>query len=177
MKDLYRVLRIAILLCVLSSCTKTPPIIIPEFPTPMEQYYFAKGLNDNMLLEQPVGKDKKTRNEALILAHENVITRFPDDKRVTPLAWLDLGDAYFRQGKYEKSLFYYDTAKEKYPDQDEILCKSLFGSARCHDKLKHFDQAIANYKECYVRYENDKRSPLALIGQQARLNYSRIRIK
>jgi len=176
MKDLYRATLFLVLGCVLFSCTKTP-ILVPEFTTSTEQYIFAKSLKDKILLEQPTGKGKKTNNEALIMAYENVINRFPDDKRVTPLAWVDLADNYFRLGEYEKALTHYDTAKQKYPDQDDILCKALFGAARSHDKLKNFEQAIANYKECYVRYENDSRPYLAIIGQQARINYSRIRIK
>jgi tetratricopeptide (TPR) repeat protein len=176
MKDLYRAVLVLLVLCLLFSCTKSP-ILIPEFATATEQYIFAKSLKDKVLMEQPMGTDKKTHNQAMIMAYENVINRYPDDKRVTPLAWIDLGDAYFRLGEYEKALTHYDTAKQKYPEQDDILCKSLFGAARSHDKLKNFEQAIANYKECFVRYENDSRPYLAIIGQQSRVNYSRIRIK
>ena len=176
MKDLYRAALFLFVLCALSSCTNKP-IIIPEFTTATEQYIFAKSLRDKVLLEQPKGEDKNTRNQALIMAYENVINRFPDDKRVTPLAWTDLGDTYLRLGQYKDALSHYDTARQKYPDQDDIVCKALFGAARSHDKLKNFDQAIANYKECYTRYENDSRPYLAIIGQQARVNYSRIRIK
>ena len=166
---------LVVLICVVS-CSKNP-IIIPEFNTATEQFLFAKNLKDKGIYEQPKGKDRKIHDRAVTQAYQNVIDRFPDDKKVTPLAWIELGDIYFKLKDYDKTLFYYETAKHQYPNQDDIQCRALFGTARTHDRLKNFEEAISLYRQCFMRFENDSRPYLAIIGQQARINYSRIRVQ
>ena len=160
-----------------SSCSKTPPIIVPEFNTATEQYIFAKSLKDRLVMERPKGREKKTYEKALILAYKRVIDQFPEDTRVTPLAWVDLAETHYRLEEYEKAADLYEKAIQKYPQQDDILCKALFGAGLSHDKLKNFRLALSYYKQCYQRFENDPRSHIAIIGQHARINYSRIRVK
>lgn len=151
--------------------------MVPEFNTGTEQYVFAKNLKDQSVLINPKGKQHKIREESIILAYQSVIDRFPEDQRVTPLAWVELGDTYFRLNDIDEAIVYYETALQKYSHQDDIVCKTLYGAARAHDRLKNYEQAIDYYKKCFQRYENDKRPFLATIGQQARINYSRIRVK
>ena len=158
------------------SCHREP-IIIPDFNTATEQYIFAKNLKDTSYLEQRKNEKKETRQEAVIMAYQRVIARFPDDLRVTPIAWVDLGDLYLWVKDYQEALQVYETAMQKYPDQDDVICKSLFGAARAADGMKQYELALSYYKQCYERFENDKRPHLALIGKQARLYYSRIRIR
>lgn len=161
---------------ILTGCSRTP-IIVPEFNTATEQYIFAKNLKDQTVLVNPKGKERKIRDDSIILAYQSVIDRFPEDQKVTPLAWVELGDTYFRLSNIDEAIVYYETCLEKYPHQDDIYCKALFGAARTHDRLKNFEKAIDYYKKCYQRFENDKRPFLAVIGQQARINFSRIRVK
>jgi tetratricopeptide (TPR) repeat protein len=165
-----------ILILALSGCAKTP-IMVPEFNTAAEQYVFAKSLKDQTVLVNPKGRERKIRNDSILLAYKSVIDRFPEDQKVTPLAWVELGDTYFRLNDLDKAIIYYETSLQKYSHQEDIVCKSLFGAARTHDRLKNYEQAIDYYKKCYQRFENDKRPFLAVIGQQARINYSRIRVK
>jgi tetratricopeptide (TPR) repeat protein len=171
--NLYLFLGIAL---ILSGCTKTP-ILVPEFNTATEQYIFAKNLKDQTMLVNPKGKQRKIRDESIILAYQSVIDRFPEDQRVTPLAWVELGDTYFHQNDLDEAIVYYETCLEKYPHQDDVYCKALFGAARTYDRLKDYEKAIDYYKICYQRFENDKRPFLAVIGQQARINYSHIRVR
>ena len=159
-----------------SSCSKAP-IIVPEFNTPTEQYIFAKNLKDAIVFEGLTKKEMKDHNKALVLAYRSVIDHFPDDLRVTPLAWVDLADTYFRLGDYHKAVELYETSINKYPDQEDIYCKALFGGARSHDRIKNYETALSLYKECFERFENDKRPHLSVLGQQARINYSKIRIR
>ncbi|MBN1902323.1 tetratricopeptide repeat protein [Candidatus Sumerlaeota bacterium] len=173
---IYRSCLFLILAMILYGCTK-PPIIVPEFNTATEQYVFAKNLEDQTILVNPKGKERKIREESILMAYQSVIDRFPEDQKVTPLAWVELGDAFFARNDMDRSIFYYETALQKYPHQDDIVCKSLFGSARAYDRLKEYDKAIDYYKRCFQRFENDKRPFLATVGQQARINYSRIRVK
>jgi len=160
----------------LTACHRQP-IIIPDFNTSTEQYIFAKNLKDQSLMESPKQRKKEEHLEALILAYNKVIERFPEDLRVTPLAWTEVADIYFRKEDYKESLRLYETVLRKYPDQDDVVCKSLFGSARCYDHLKDYEKALSYYKQCYERFENDKRPPLAFLGKQARQFYSRVRIR
>jgi len=153
------------------------PIIIPDFNTPTEQYIFAKNLKDQSLLESPQKEKKVERTEVLILAYNKVTERFPEDLRVTPLAWSEVADIYFRKGDYKESLRLYEIVLKKYPDQDDVVCKSLFGAARCQDHLKNYEKALSYYKQCFERFENDKRPPLAFLGKQARQFYSRVRVR
>ena len=152
-------------------------IVVPEFKTATEQYIFAKNLRDSTLLGEIKGKKLSKRNKAIVLAYKTVIERFPDDLRVTPLAWVDLADIHYRMKHYRKAARLYKEVLQKYPDQDDVVCKALYGAGRAYDHLKEYEKALSYYKQCYERFENDSRSILAIMGKQARLRYSRIRIK
>lgn len=172
----YTICLLLSMILILFGCMRNP-ILVPEFNTATEQYIFAKNLKDQTMLVNPKGKERKIREDSIILAYQSVIDRFPEDQRVTPLAWIELGDIYFRQNEIDEAIVYYETAFQKYPHQDDIVCKALFGSARAYDRIKDYEKAIDYYKKCFQRFENDKRTFLATIGQQARINYSRIRVK
>ena len=111
------------------------------------------------------------------MAFERVIERYPDDLRVTPLAWMDLGDMYLHNKDYKEAVKNYETVLQKYPDQDDAVCKSLYGMGRAYDGLKDYEKALDYYKQCFERFENDKNQLLAMLGRQARQSYGRIRIK
>ncbi len=160
----------------LASCRKEP-IIIPEFKTATEQYIFAKNFRDTTFFEYRKGEKPKKRNEAILLAYKSVIARFPDDVRVTPLAWVDLADIHYRMKRYRKAAELYEEALRKYPDQEDIVCKALYGAGCAHDHLKDYEKALSFYKQCFERFGNDERPYLAILGRQAKLKYSRIRIR
>lgn len=164
------------ILIFLSSCARNP-IIIPEYENATEQFIFAKGLKDNTIILQQSDLDEETRKRALKDAFRSVIERFPDDRRVTPLAWVELAELHYRQEEFKEALEIYNTVLENYPDQDDVVCQSLYGLGRCHDQLGNYKKALSFYKECYKRFENDPRPHLNIIAKQAKYNYSRIRVK
>ena len=110
-------------------------------------------------------------------SYKAVIERFPDDLRVTPLAWVELADIHYRTKDYKKALELYEVIIHKYPEQEDVVCRALFGLAISNDKLKNYKQALSYYKQCSDRFENHTNPYLAIIGQQARINFNRIRIE
>lgn len=153
------------------------PIIIPDYPSATEQYLFAKKQKETAFLSPSRETKRADQIKSAILAFERVTERYPDDLRVTPMAWMDLGDMHLHNKDYREAIRHYEIVLQKYPDQDEVVCKSLFGLGRSHDGLKNFEKALDYYKQCFERFENDKRTPLAMIGRQAKQSYGRIRVK
>jgi tetratricopeptide (TPR) repeat protein len=160
----------------LFSCARTS-FIIPEFDTPLEQYIFAKNLKEEAVLKLLKKREAKKREKATLLAYKEVVRKFPDDLKITPLAKVDIADIYYKNKKYKTSVKLYERLLDSYPDQDGIVCKALYGAARAHDKLKNYKKAMEYYKTCSKLFENDKRPYIAVFGRQARQNYSKIRIK
>jgi len=160
----------------LFSCSKNP-IIIPEFETSTEQYMYARSIQERMLIDMPRGSEKRRYNRVLVKAYQNVTDRFPEDLKVTPLALVNIADVKFREGSYNEAGEIYETALKRYPDQDDIQCKALLGAARSYDRLEEYQKALDYYRQCYERFENDKRPPLSIMGREARYYYSMIRFK
>ncbi len=177
--DMNRIMPVflaVVMLGALCACHREP-IIIPDYPSATEQYLFAKKQKETAFLAPSRDTKRKEQITAAIMAFERVIERYPDDLRVTPLAWMDLGDMYLHNKDYKEAVKNYETVLQKYPDQDDAVCKSLYGMGRAYDGLKDYEKALDYYKQCFERFENDKNQLLAMLGRQARQSYGRIRIK
>ncbi|HPB31777.1 MAG TPA: tetratricopeptide repeat protein [Candidatus Sumerlaeota bacterium] len=163
-------------ICALTAgCHSKAAILIPDFETAAEQYMFAKNMRERSFFHAE--KKDERRDKAIVMAYDKILERFPDDMKITPLAYVELGDIHYRRKDYKKAIAIYEKSILKYSTQDEIVCKALFGAASAYDHQKDFEKAMNYYKMCYERFESDQRAFLAVIGAQARINYSKIRIR
>lgn len=164
-----------LILVFLVGCGGAKPVI-PEYDDALDQYLFAKRLREQMFIQKIEEKNKEARDDAVIMAFENVMQRFPADEKVTPLAMIDLADIYMSQKKYRKAIDLYEKALMKYPDQDDIVCKSFYGAARGYDEIENYERALSYYKQCYEKFENHPMPHIAALASKAKFYYNRIRM-
>lgn len=151
-KRLAFVATMAALLAVVACAPRerAPEILFPDLKNAAEQYRFAVEFRYKQT-QRPT-RNIEDQTWPIIVGFQKVVERFPDDKTYTPLAVLDIGDAYYRMGEFEEALKRYERAYRDYVEIDFVQAKSILMRGSCSQALGRHAEANKLYRECFELY-------------------------
>ena len=157
---------------------KAPPeeqrLIIPDYPTPKDQYNFARVYQASQIKANDA-KRLSAQYDKAIQAYKKVIELFPADEQFTPLAMLNWGDCVGMQGDLEGARAIYKEAAERWPNLDLIQARANYSTARTLDQERRFEEGKAIYKLLMERYGNSENPAVRQIAKLSSEYYYKLR--
>ena len=151
---------------ILGGCwSKDPAFLIPPKNSAYEQYVFAYQERAKMYIVPP--KQKPAMRERIIKCYEEVLTRFPKDTEVTPLAYLDLGDLFATEQDFGNAFKYFEKAQKNYATNDKVQAYSRMRRGELYEIKKEKVKARDLYKECYELYRDHPDKAVKEISDRA----------
>jgi hypothetical protein len=183
-------LAVVLLALTATSCLRRPPqVFVPVQSNAQQQYAYAVNYRDQ---HQLVLRNKAKRTEweraraAVWEAFEKVVTLYPEDLVVTPLARLELAD--MRAGldysgatpSKDDLRWAIDRLREiqrDYPAFDFVQAKARYDEALCWKALERYDRSQVLFKEVIDTYGTHRDPTIRGIVERANLFYQRTYIR
>lgn len=149
-------------------------LIIPDYPTPKEQYNFARMYQSSQVRTS----DKLRRDTQLdkaIQAYRKVLELYPNDEQFTPLALLNIGDCVGMKKDYRGARAVYAEASQRWPHLELIQARAAYSTARTLDQEQKFEEGKVIYKNIMEQYGNSEDPAVRQIAKLSAQNYYRLR--
>jgi len=164
-----------LLACVLfSGCRQ--PVIIPDMDTAEEQYNIAtqqyQDFTSPILSHRIEQRDELGRKS--LAAFNNVITRFPSEKKFVAWSEYYIAEIYKREGKSRKALGLFDELTRKYPDNEMITVLSLKECGDLNDDLKRHEKAKECYNEVIKQFGKSQNDDVKRIVEYCATQYKKV---
>ena len=129
--------------------------LVPELPTAQDQYLFAYQQKEDLKHRLIEKSEMDEEYRKIIYAYQQVIDRFPDDERFTPLAWLSQAELYDRMDEDKEAVEHYDVVLERYQDDDVLQAAALLGEGRALIDMHRFEEGRLVLMRCVDTYKDN----------------------
>lgn len=173
-RGFFSLLILGILLSAFSGCARNRKLLIPDLPTAEDQFMFALDRRTQLKRKSIERKDLKKEFTAVIKAYDQVVKRFPDDTRHTPMARLAIGTLYLNIDEPKTALEQFETVLGQFPDDAELQAVALTGKAEALIMMSRYDEARLTLLKCIETYENEQSDSIKSNVVRCRRHLSRI---
>ncbi len=149
-------------------------LVIPDFPSAREQYGFAMVYQKSQV-PSTIPERLSMQLDREIQCYQKVVTNFPDDTVHTPLALLNIGDAWGMKGDLKQANQVFADAKRRWPNDDFVQARAAYSEARVLDQQKKYAAAKQLYKQIMDTYANNPDPKVNGIAKRAGTLYYRLR--
>lgn len=190
----HRMIRLtAVLLCttlLIAGCgwfRRDMQVSVPVMPTAAEQYKFAVQQRDQSNLAYVTDKHKlATAREVIRQTLACVPANFPDDRKFTPLAKLDMIEmqagldhrrASPTPSEIRAAIQAFDQLSKEYPEYEFLQARSLYNRGLCHKQLGEFRQSMDYFRQVRDTYGESKDPVIAGMAKLAGAYYNNIYVE
>lgn len=168
---------------------RSPKVFVPVQKSAEEQFAYAVRERDRNFL---VLRNREASAKRLEARHtvrrsfEMVIENFPEDRKVTPLARLEVADmtAGIDAGadtvsprQLRDAISQFEGIRNDYPENDFVQAKTIYDEALCRKLLKEYDKAQALFKEVSEEFAASKDKDIRDLVRLSNYQYQQTYVK
>lgn len=166
-----------------------PKVFIPIQKSAEEQFQYAVRERDRNYLVLRNREHAEKRHDArhtVQRSYEVVVENFPEDRKVTPLARLEIADMKAgittgedpaTPGQIREAIGLLTAIRADYPENEFVQAKTIYDEALCRKLLKDYEKAQTLFKEVSEEFSATKDRDVKNLVQLANFQYQQTYIK